>query len=484
MMAEGEGDMKEADFEKTVADIKNNMLFMSFDRFLIGKMMPELVLEKVIPEEIRIEAYHVCMKQMDDVKVASVQTIQRWFGLHGISIPNREMIFRLGFALHLSVVEVEEYLKQGIGQPGFQMSDYREVIYYYGFYHGFSQGQAWEMIDRFEQMMPLEEVLIHSKYTERLWKLFTGKMDLPEDDYLKWMLQYSAHLKGYSRTVLEYLQSFRQEILEEICRYAEQRMQSLLWETHFFQWEEKKHLSPRKRAKSIPKYLSCAEEGSGKCVSDALARSILEWLEITQLSSQANEKFLMELYASAWEQDRLSGEIKKKVSHQLYFNMMDQKYLSELFTVGDQRERQMNLLRLQRYLQEESIDKKCPERLWNRAQELGYTKESRDMKDVAAWVRDACAHQSRRCRMIHRSDLLTLVFYLAQLRYLRHMEETGENYIPETGQKMLLELADATLTACNMEKFDGKHYLLDATLWQCYQKEEMYSLSDLIDALQ
>lgn len=477
--------MEKSDLQKKILDIRNDLVTLSFDRFIIGKMLPQSRLEQIIPEEIRLQAYHIFMQRVEDAKVAAPQTIQHWFGIQGSGRPTREMVFRLGFALRLSTEEVEEYLKKGIRQPGIQMCDYREVIYYYGMYHNYTLEQAYHMIDRFEQRMPLETEVIHSKYTWQLCKIFQEKREWAEDDYLEWMLQHGAHLKGYSMTVLDYLQSFRKEILEGIVDCAQQRMWELLRETGYFLWEEKRHLPSANRVKSIRYYLKNREKITGERIADDLADCIIELLDISQLSVQANEKMLMELYASAWEKNRISDVIRKKVSSQLHFSLMDQKYLSELFTVGAQRDRQMNLLRLQRQLQQASSpNHRCPSELWKRAKELGYTGQGRDISEVSAWAKDAVTRQSRRCRMIQREDMLTLVFYLAQIRYICQLEETGEFYTPEMGRKILVELADTTLTACNMEKFNTEHYLLDAILWECYQQDEMYSFSDLIEVLQ
>ena len=89
----------------------------------------------------------------------------------------------------------------------------------------------------------------------------------------------------------------------------------------------------------------------------------------------------------------------------------------------------------------------------------------------------------RRIRMIKRKDLLPLIVTAAQLRYLHLLEQSGEIYQQETGRMLFKKLADTTLTACSMECLNTEKYKMDMLFWSCYQEEDMYSVSDILEVL-
>jgi hypothetical protein len=81
--------------------------------------------------------------------------------------------------------------------------------------------------------------------------------------------------------------------------------------------------------------------------------------------------------------------------------------------------------------------------------------------------------------MIKRTDLLPLVFHVAQKQYT---DRYGEHYSREKACEQFRNLADATMNACNMEVLN-EEYLLDRALLTCFQEHEMFSYPELLDAL-
>lgn len=472
--------MAEAEFTQIVSAVMKNPDCMLFDRFLIKKMLPDCqeLHQKELPEELRWQAYHECMKRLGDTKVAALQTIQHWFGIHQTNRPSREALFRLGFALRLSVEEMEEYLKEGMGEIGFQMSDYSEVIYYYGLHNGYTWEMACSLIEQFELHMPMEMDICHQNFTNHLCNLFCEKITLSSREFLGWMERYSSYLKGYSMTSLQYLQRLRQGILDEIRWDAKRRLEDLLQETPYYRWRNQRKRIYMKPNRSIPNFLDSAL--AKETLSSSLAQSISELYKLTKLPADANEKLLMDLYASAWEHNKLSKEKKKRVCHRLHLHLMDQKYISELFSVGAQREKQLQLLSLRAHLMNENGA--CPKELWNKAYDMGY-QGKKEKGALTEWVTKTLARQSQRCRRIQRSDLLTLAFHLQQLRFMRASGEAMADYDYRRERERFCELADPMLAACNMETMNPEKYLLDAALWCCYQPEEVYSFSDVIESL-
>ena len=67
-----------------------------FDRFLIHEWLEsceEISATEECGKEIRKQAYQAFRKAAKGEKPADLHTMRRWFGLDGISSPNREMVF-------------------------------------------------------------------------------------------------------------------------------------------------------------------------------------------------------------------------------------------------------------------------------------------------------------------------------------------------------------------------------------------------------
>ena len=465
----------------TIESLKKSQSFFSFDIFIIGKMGFLSVAD--ITEQMRIDAYHECIKRIGSNHVAAVQTIQKWFGIHGRSTPDREAIFRLAFALRLPGEEMEEYLVKGIGETGVQINDYQEAIFLYSLQKGYSYEEALCLISEFEDSASEDIQLISHNETSKLWEIFMVKKELGKEDFIQWMLEHESYFKGYGMTALNYLRAFKQEILSEVKMDAQLRLQELLEETSFFRWEKANGYSAKKRHTTIPKFISDAENEMGKKVSEALGESILELMEIAELSPDSNSELLLELYASAMEKNNLKPDKRKRVGN-MSWNLMDNKYLSELLNIGSWKEKQLRLRMLQRKLALLPPDKKCPKDVLVQAQVCGYTeKKKASVVKLQEWTEMALVQAGRRIRMIQRKDLLPLIVTTAQLRYLHQLEQSGEMYQQETGRMVFKKLANTTLTACCMDCLNIEKYKMDALFWNCYQEEEMYSVSDVLELI-
>jgi len=470
----------------TIESLKKSQGFFSFDAFLIEKMgfRPAAdTCQSGITEQMRLDAYHECIRRIGTNHVAAVQTIQKWFGIHGRSTPDRDAVFRLAFALHLPYGEAEEYLVEGIGETGFQINDYQEAIFLYSLQKNYSYDEAVSLIDEFEdRLSDITQIISHNE-TSKLWEMFMLKKDLNREDFLQWMLEHGSYFKGYGMTALNYLRAFKQEILSEVKTDAQLRLQELLEETSFFRWEKANGYPAKKRHMTIPKFIYGAEDETGKKVSEALGENILELMEISELSPDSNSELLLELYASATEKNNLKPDKRKRVGN-LSWNLMDNKYLSELLNIGAWKEKQMRLRLLQRKLALMPPDKKCPKDVLVQAEVCGYSKKKgTSIAKLQEWITVSLVQTARRIRMIQRKDLLPLIVTTAQLRYLHQLEQSGEMYQQDTGRMLFKKLANTTLTACCMECLNIEKYKMDALFWNCYQEEEMYSVSDVLELI-
>ena len=118
------------------------------------------------------------------------------------------------------------------------------------------------------------------------------------------------------------------------------------------------------------------------------------------------------------------------------------------------------------------------------AQACGYAEKKKvSAAKLQEWTGLALVQAGRRIRMVQRKDLLPLIVTVAQLRYLHQLEQSGEIYQQETGRMLFKKLVNTTLTACCMECLNTEKYKMDALFWSCYQEEDMYSVSDVLEMI-
>lgn len=225
------------------------------DDFLMKKMLNSE--KKHFSDDECYQAYRKFLKltTKDGKRIAATQTIKKWFGIGGIKRPNREGLFKIGFDLRLSVKEMEELFVYVMREPDFQINDYREMIFLYGFYHQMTYDDCIKMIDCFEKSLPGDLSIRQHNCTNDIWEEYGKNCELDADDFLQWMLEKSEDFKGYSKTVLDYFRTIKEEIISEIKMDAKDYLETLLAETSFEFWEEKWHMNPENRKKTIPRYL-------------------------------------------------------------------------------------------------------------------------------------------------------------------------------------------------------------------------------------
>ena len=137
-----------------------------FDRFLIHEWLEsceEISATEECGKEIRKQAYQAFRKAAKGEKPADLHTMRRWFGLDGISSPNREMVFHIAISLKLSVEKTQEYLRKGLLLPGIQVNDHREFVYLYAIEHQLDWQMCQEMIVFYEKHLPEAISLLDEK---------------------------------------------------------------------------------------------------------------------------------------------------------------------------------------------------------------------------------------------------------------------------------------------------------------------------------
>ena len=162
-------------------------------------------------------------------------------------------------------------------EPDFQVNDYREMIFLYGFYHHLSYAKCLTMVDKFESSLPLEFSLKQQNRTNNIWKEYGKNCELAADDFLQWMLERVEDFKGYSKTVLDYFKTIKEEVIHEIKKDAKDYLETLLAETSFERWEQKWHMNTKNRKKTIPKYLKSIYCNKNDNLSEQMKRRFMSW---------------------------------------------------------------------------------------------------------------------------------------------------------------------------------------------------------------
>lgn len=88
--------------------------------------------------------------------------------------------------------------------------------------------------------------------------------------------------------------------------------------------------------------------------------------------------------------------------------------------------------------------------------------------------------RKQRCQLVKRSDLLPLIHYVAQKRYEQQRKE-GEEYVRQDALDIFVTLSREVFSKCQMMELDDR-YQLDYLFGATYGEQEMYSLSDVIEA--
>lgn len=434
---------------------KNNP---GFDRFLIHewlKSCEEISATEECGKEVRKQAYQAFRKAVKGEKPADLHTMRRWFGLEGISRPNREMVFHIAFSLKLSIEKTQEYLRKGLLLPGIQINDYREFIYLYGIEHRLDWQMCQDMIVFYEKHLPEAISLLDEKYTQKLWDFYDTVRQMNPEDFLFEMGKRAPYFKGYSKNVLEHYVRIQTELKELMRKEASEDLEFLLQSQSFIQWCESNHIAADRHREEevILHYL----HNESRHVNSLLTREETE--NFRKLVRRAYGKgvyqsdILTEIFAAAMpsESERKGRYQKDRVEH-TGIRLISDKYLSDLLHIAQQKEREINLI--QQFYQ--------------------------SPKEEQTKLKVKLRHQKQRCHIIEREDLLPLLHYLAQKKYIMKMDKEEAGYQKEEALTYFVNMTNAVLEACQMEPID-RHYRLDSILLSSFQNEEMFSISDMIE---
>lgn len=423
---------------------------MKCDRFLIGKWKTtKEPLEQVIDDEVRQSAYNNFYSKVAKEKIASRPTIQKWFGIHGQSLPKREQIIHLAFACHLSVDETREYFMYAISEHDFQVNDYREMIALYGLENHMTYEQYEEMVTYFEQYSDWNVPIRQTAHTDEILKRYQPVKNLDKKEFLVWMRKNEALFKGYSMTTYQNYMTLLEKALTVFRKDVKRCLFTTLEDAGFFFWCKGNDIKEEDYGKEIRRFI----KNQTRLVKSPLSKE--EVKEIQFLTKMAYSPLprvsdlIVEIYDGIHFPHTRFGNMKRNLL-QKEIGAVDAKYISDISSIAKQKEREIRLL--QAYT-------KC---------RVNEPKAADKLQQIEKEIRK----QRQRTHNIRRADLLVLIHYVV-------LKQEGEE-LPELVKKKFVATADSILNLCGMRPMDDK-YPLDYLLLQCFGSVDVYTLTDVLE---
>ena len=322
--------------------MEKEVLFGTFDAFLISQMGFSLCGTLEQQEKIRKEAYHTFLNKIRGERPASFPTIRRWFGIRSVAVPAREQIFRIAFSLGCNVEQTNQYLVEGASQPSFQINDYTEMIAMYALENGWNWEKYQKIVEEYEGGLDDGTEILHQTNTQWLMQQFEYVKTLDEEQFMYWMWKHSGIFKGYSKTAQEFLTKYRQLVLEGMRNDAKNNLNFLLAESGFQTWKKRHfHRSSANELEQIKKYIRSNERSKNPDISEHLAKNILELAKMAYSETGQNTKLLAELFESS-------------------AGTMTHKYLSDLFHIPERNEMHIRSRQAIQKLEKYDDEEPCP----------------------------------------------------------------------------------------------------------------------------
>lgn len=428
-----------------------------FDTFLMEKWADS---DKKDLAQRQQSARKNLQKALKGSNAAASATIRAWCGIGKRTQPGRDKMFQLAFALHMAPVELEEYLKSGLGMPGVQINDYRELIYYYGLEHEMTIQQCDEMILVFEKHLNSELELQQDAHTERLWEYYASWRRMDSTHFLKEMCSHAEMFKGYSKTALDYFVQLKSELTEFIQKDIREDMKRDLKKLGYQEWQEKESIDDGEEKEEILRFLKNTGRQAnvrGNAEKQELICSIRHDCSILYAGHERNRDILRELYAPVME--RRSGKnilYKKNSSLRQEYRMkyMSEKRISDLLAVALQKERQIQI-----------------------AQRLAEMEEGDEKRKLE---KEYC-RQGKRCLLLQREDLLPLLLEVSRRKYQQEIEMQGKRAEPDEARERFCNMANTVLADCSMIELNEK-YAFDRMLLESFQAKDVDGFADIIDS--
>lgn len=448
---------------------------MRFDEFIIKEMLGNLNSE-TITEDHRRDAWLIFKERTNSKAIASLPTMRKWFGIVSYARPHREHIFEMALEMKLGREKTQEYLMHGILEPSYQINDYQEMIYLYGIDNELTFEECQKMIAHFETQLDVDVEILQTKKTSVMQEQYEKCKTVSKEEFLLWMADNAEFFKGYSKTTLEYFVQYKMEIVKYIRGDALAELEELLRETDYDEWKSKKLFSKKSDKELLSQYISLNQKRKKNKMSQSLMGNVLELSQLAYSDYDNNALILSEVFAP-----NLKGASSCIPGSSI--KGMSAKHLSDVVNVSVQKERAIRVAQGLRLLGRLSDAEECPEHIVALVQEYSKGKENvATVAEAKEWLSHFQKEQKRRQLLIQRSDILPLVLYVAQRRYMETVNNELVCYNAEDARSYFVNLANSVLNACNMAVI-SEQYELDMALLVCFQEKDFFNYSDILEVL-
>lgn len=443
-------------------------LFLDFDVFIVRELGYSFQTKEEL-DKFRRRAFLDFRKKTGHFMFASLPTMRKWFGIGSFSRPRREQVLAICLKMQTGRKKASEYLMIGLGESAFQIRDYREVIFMYGLENGMTFEFCLDLINKFEKKVDFRSKEENTISDEVFEQEFMKIIDKSPDVFLSWMLSEQKFFKGYQDVISNILQYCRKEVLLYIRKDARKKLEDLLAETNFRKWLSKKKYHEVEPRELFRRFVRSRHNAEYKGISKNMGDNILELSSIAFSQLEANSKLLAEVFPFAG--NTVFNNIKG----------MSAKHLSDLFNVSLQWERLLVSNQTCCKLMNLDGESNCPDWLNDIAEICNRPfHELQSVKDALYQLTIYSEEQRRRCIDIRRGDILPMIHYVSQCQYLDSIDNTEEKYNMKNAKSFFATKANHMLRLCQMAPLN-KEYELDSVLLSCFQPDEMYSYSEILE---
>lgn len=444
-------------------------IFLRFDVFIIRELGFTFCTEREL-ERQRRSAFLDFRRKTGHFFFASLPTMRKWFGMGGYSRPRREQVLAICLKLQTGREKAQEYLTVGLEETAFQIRDHREVIFMYGLENGITYEDCLQLIEQFENKWNFPFVQGGRMPDAVFEQAFLKRKREGAEDFISWMLSEGNFFTGYQDVIPDVLQECRKEILYFIKKDAREKLENLLAETNYKKWLSEKRYYDLESRETLRRFVKTSQKANEIEISQDIRDNILELSSIAYSPLEANSKLLAEVFPRAG--NTVFSQIKG----------MSAKHLSDLFHVSLQWERSLVSDQTCRKLRNLDAKSRCPG--W--VKDIAKTCDKRipepgTVGDALSALTRYTKKQRRRCIDIKRSDLLPMIHYASQCRYLFYMEQENEKYDGQKAKDFFVKQANHMLEICRMALLN-EEYELDALLLSCFCPEEMYSFPEILES--
>lgn len=460
-------------FMQIIMEKRKNNDFIRFDTVLMDYLGYSVKNIKVNEEIIRRQAYHAFLKKTETDRPATLPTIRRWFGIKDYKEPSREQVLKIALSLKMGVKDAEYLLTKGIAEPSWQINAYEEIIAMYCLEKRMTCKKYKYIVEKYEKRLFECAEIKHESNTRWLFRQFEHLRNLPEDKFMCWMWENACVFKGYSITVQEYLEKYREKVVEYVRGDIKKSLDLLLAETKYKKWREKRiknHIFINE-GQLIKKYISnCMKAGKDK-VSEQTCKNILELTRLVYSEAGKNKVLISELFSFF---DENFSEDDNPVK-----STITPKYLSDLFHIPDKKDKMFQAKKILVELKKMDAGAECPEKIVHMINDCCKCNiYFNNIGEAYDWLREYIHEAKRRTLMVRRTDLLPMILYVSQ-----HIYDSDVGlYDKDEALEVFKNLADATLIACNMPVLD-EDYFYDSVLMSCFQDNDMYIYQDVAKAM-